>query len=209
MEKQVSYQHSNTYETLNKLTEETKYVWLVFHGLGYLSRYFIRHFKTLDPKENYIISPQAPSKYYADKSYTKVGASWLTKENTIAETENVLNYVDAVITNENISLKLEFIVLGFSQGVSIAARWLAKRQPVCDRFIMISGKFPSELTANQIQHLQTTKVMLTIGKNDPLISSELAKQQIERLKQLFPNIKEVHHDGGHKINSLLFKEYLQ
>jgi len=43
-EKEISYQSTNTYSTLNTLTSETKNVWIVFHGIGYLSRYFIQLF---------------------------------------------------------------------------------------------------------------------------------------------------------------------
>ncbi len=91
MTKNVEYTSTNTYSTLNNLTSETKTVWLVCHGIGYLSRYFIRLFDSLDPQKNYIIAPQAPSKYYKDDNYRKVGASWLTKENTLIDTQNVLN----------------------------------------------------------------------------------------------------------------------
>ena len=63
-EKTVSYTTQNTYLTQNKLGPKTKNVWLVFHGIGYLSRYFVKYFNGLDPEENYIIVPQAPSKYY-------------------------------------------------------------------------------------------------------------------------------------------------
>ena len=63
-EKEITYTTRNSYSTLNTLTEHTKTVWLVFHGMGYLSRYFLRYFKTLNTRENYIIAPQAPSKYY-------------------------------------------------------------------------------------------------------------------------------------------------
>ena len=91
IEKQVSYNSSNTYETLNSLTESTENVWIVFHGIGFLSKYFLRFFKKLDTKKNYIIAPQAPSKYYLNNEFKYVGASWLTKENTKIETGNVLN----------------------------------------------------------------------------------------------------------------------
>ena len=99
-EKQVSYQITNTYSTLNKHTSKTKNVWLVFHGIGYLSRYFLKYFKDLNPEENYIIAPQAQSKYYLNNKYTHVGASWLTKENTEEEFENVLNYLKEVFKAE-------------------------------------------------------------------------------------------------------------
>src|SRR6056300_1744631 len=125
MQKEVTYQAENTYDTLNNLTPETKNVWVVLHGIGYLSRYFIRLFQELNAHENYFIAPQAPSKYYKDTNYKKVGSSWLTKENTALETKNVLRYLDAVIAKENIPNTVNFIILGYSQGVSIAARWVA------------------------------------------------------------------------------------
>ena len=88
-EKRLSYTISNTYSTLNEHTENTKTVWLVFHGIGYLSRYFLKYFKHLNPEENYIIAPQAQSKYYLNGEYRHIGASWLTKENTEEEIKNM------------------------------------------------------------------------------------------------------------------------
>ena len=64
IEKQVSYNTTNTYSTLNTLTDKTKNVWFVCHGIGYLSRYFLKYFDELNSDENYIIAPQAHSKYY-------------------------------------------------------------------------------------------------------------------------------------------------
>ena len=99
-EKQVTYQTTNSYTTLNTLTDKTKNVWIVFHGIGYLSKYFLKYFDELPSEENYIIAPQAPSKYYLNDQYRHVGASWLTKENTANETQNVLNYLDTVFSSE-------------------------------------------------------------------------------------------------------------
>ena len=131
-ERLVSYQTTNSYSTLNSLHKETDNVWIVFHGIGYLSRYFIRLFQHLDPKTNYVIAPQAPSKYYKGESYKKVGSSWLTKENTAIDKENVLNYIDAVIEKENLPSNKNLIVLGYSQGVSIASRWVTSRKIKCN-----------------------------------------------------------------------------
>ena len=69
-QKKATYVTTNTYHTLNNFTEETKNVWMVFHGMGYLSKYFINYFSELDADENYIIAPQAPSKYYQGKDLT-------------------------------------------------------------------------------------------------------------------------------------------
>ena len=43
-EKEISFVAKNSYATLNSLTEQTQNVWLVFHGMGYLSRYFLKYF---------------------------------------------------------------------------------------------------------------------------------------------------------------------
>ena len=74
-ERLVSYETTNSYSTLNTLNDETENIWIVFHGIGYLSRYFIRLFQQLDCHKNYIIAPQAPSKYYKGEDYRKVGSS--------------------------------------------------------------------------------------------------------------------------------------
>ena len=82
-EKEIIYKISNSYSTLNALTSKTRNVIFACHGMGYLSRYFLKYFKGLDSDLNYIIVPQAQSKYYIAPKMKHVGASWLTKENTI------------------------------------------------------------------------------------------------------------------------------
>lgn len=208
MKKKVSYTASNTYETLNELTENTKYVWLVFHGIGYLSPYFIRHFRNLNARENYIICPQAPYKYYKSNDYKQVGASWLTKENTKIDLQNVLNYVDSVFNNEGLDLsKKKIIVLGYSQGVSIAARWLAIRKRFADILVTISGVFPKELIANDFSHLPSLKVFHSVGLNDEIFDPKNVKLQEERLKGYFPKITILNHKGGHIVPTELFEKY--
>ncbi|PXX29864.1 alpha/beta hydrolase [Arenibacter sp. ARW7G5Y1] len=141
-EKQISYTTANTYSTMNTLNEKTRNVWIVFHGIGFLSRYFIKYFSELPKEENYIIAPQAPSKYYLNTDFKHVGASWLTKENTALETTNVLNYMDKLFATEKIPAHCRLLVLGFSQGVSIATRWTAKRKIELDQLILYAGRIP-------------------------------------------------------------------
>lgn len=200
-EKQVSYQTTNSYSTLNNLTPKTKNVWIVFHGIGYLSRYFIKLFENLDTTENYIIAPQAPAKYYQGNDYKRVGSSWLTRENTKVETTNVLNYIDSVIATENIPQHVNLIVLGYSQGVSIASRWVAHRKIHCSTFALIAGGFPVELSSEKFDYLdKTTDVIYILGKKDPYISEERLEIEKERIIKIFPQIRFVLHEGGHELN---------
>ncbi len=183
IEKQVLYSSTNTYNTLNEITEKTKNVWIVFHGLGYLSKYFINYFSELNAEENYIIAPQAPSKYYQDKAFKHVGASWLTRENTVLETENILNYVDAVFEKE-ISIKpLNLIVMGYSQGVSIATRWVASRKIQCDKLILHSGGIPIELKPTDFEFLNlSTEVIYIYGNKDPYITEARKTEEAAKWK---------------------------
>ncbi len=209
MQKEVLYQATNTYDTLNELTEDTKNIWLVLHGIGYLSRYFIRLFQRLDADENYIIAPQAPAKYYKDASYKRVGASWLTKETTAAETQNVLRYIDAVMEVETTPKNARLIVLGYSQGVSIAARWTASRKIMCDALVMISGGFPKELTKEDFDFLPSqTRITHIVGANDPYFDPKNVAAEKVRVQQILPQIIFKTHDGGHELDINTLRDVL-
>jgi predicted esterase len=208
IEKEASYTAINTYSTLNNLTEKTKNLWIVFHGMGYLSKYFIKYFSELNPEENYIIAPQAPSKYYQDKKFKHVGASWLTRENTVVETENILKYVDVVFQNEVLKKPHNLIVMGYSQGVSIAARWVASRKINCEKLILHSGGIPKELKPTDFDFMKPeTKVIYLYGNKDEYITE--ARKTEENLKgnQLFKERLEIKiFDGIHEVNREMLLE---
>lgn len=199
-EKEISYTTTNSYSTLNTLTGQTKNIWFVCHGMGYLSRYFLKYFEGLNPTENYIIAPQAQSKYYLPPKYRHVGASWLTKENTVKETENVMRYFDAVFEAKALPKDKPLIVFGFSQGVSVAMRYLAKRQLQCEQLIIHSGGIPKELTAEDFKFLKA-KVHLVYGKNDEYMDEARMQEEIHRANALFGNnVTIVPFEGKHEVN---------
>ncbi|WP_412985515.1 alpha/beta hydrolase [Pontimicrobium sp. IMCC45349] len=200
-EKEISYQTTNSYSTLNKLTEATKNVWLVCHGMSYLSRYFLKYFKHLNPEENYIIAPQAPSKSYIKGGFKHVGANWLTKENTLKDTENILRYIDAVLEAEQIPTHLNLIVAGYSQGVSIASRYVARRQLNCNQLVLMSGGIPKEFVTSDFGFL-TAKVKLVYGTSDEYLNDERMVYEKTRAEELFTNRLEViSFEGNHIVNT--------
>ncbi len=210
IKKTVEYNTTSSYETLNNLTKQTKNVWMVFHGIGFLSKYFLRFFKELNPKENYIIAPQAPSKYYLNNEYKYVGASWLTKEDTQTELTNVLNYVDAVFTSENIGSNKNLIVLGFSQGVSIATRWIANKKLIFDTLILYAGSIPNELKKEDFNHINfdSSFVELIYGDSDEYLSEKRLEHEKTKSDSLFQGkAKNKIFKGGHEIKPELLKAY--
>lgn len=208
-QKDVVYTTKNTYSTLNQFTDKTKNVWVVFHGLGYLSKYFIKYFSELDAEENYIIAPQAPSKYYQDQSFKHVGASWLTRQDTEMETQNILNYVHAVFEKEITRKTPNLFVMGYSQGVSIATRWVAKQKIQCKKLILHSGGIPKELKPEDFDFLRPeTEVVYIYGNEDQYITEARKTEEHLRGTQLFKKRLKIEvFDGIHEVNRALLLKH--
>ncbi len=205
-EKEVSYSSTNSYSTLHERSDKTKNVWVVFHGIGYLSRYFLKYFRHLNHEENYLIAPQAPSKYYLNGKYEHVGASWATRENTEAGMQNVMSYLDEIYKKEDLENAKNLVLLGYSQGVSVATRWVARRKLDPAQLILHSGRVPQEIEPEDLQHLQNCRMSFIYGTEDPFIDKEFLQTEKKRLKMLFPEgLQFVPFDGGHEVN----KEIIQ
>lgn len=247
VEKTIHYTTTNSYSTLNSLSDTTENIWVVLHGIGYLSRYFLRHFEGLPADKNYIIAPQAPSKYYLGKAYTHVGASWLTQEDTQQEIKNVMTYLDAIMVSENIPVNSEIllatnenppstsenvsgadenidvivkkpaaghklIVFGFSQGVSIATRWIAQRKIECHQLVLYAGGIPNELRPPDFEFLRKngTQVKILVGDQDEYLNEERRKSESEKIERLFGGqAKTTLFEGGHEMNRELIKGLVQ
>ncbi|GAA4237256.1 esterase [Postechiella marina] len=208
-EKEISYTTTNSYSTLNTLKSSTKNVWFVCHGLGYLSRYFLKYFKHLNTDENYIIAPQAPSKYYVKQDFKYVGASWLTKENTTTESKNILNYFDSILQKENIPSNVNIIVFGYSQGVSVATRYVAFKQLQCHKLILHSGSIPKELNENDF-NFYNGQTHVVCGDKDEYITPNRLQTELKRAHTLFKNNLKVElFDGKHEVNINIIKALAQ
>lgn len=211
-EKEVTYTTTNSYATLNTLTKDTKNVWLVCHGIGYLSKYFLRYFKELNTKENYIIAPQAPSKYYLNNKFTHIGASWLTRENTATETENIITYLNTVYQTENIPNNCNFIVLGYSQGVSVVTRWLAQEKIKCNHFVLYAGTVPKELSKKDFAHLSDNKTKTTyiVGDEDAYFDNDRKQLEKIRIKNIIdPNTNFITFKGAHEVKKEIINSLVE
>jgi predicted esterase len=209
-EKEISYQTTNSYSTLNQLTKSTKNIWFVCHGMGYLSRYFLKYFNDLNPEENYIIAPQAQSKYYIPPNFKHVGASWLTKENTLKETDNMMHYFDAVLGAEQLPNDKNLIVFGYSQGVSVALRYVTRRKLMCSQMVLHSGGIPKELIADDFNFLKDQcKVSLIYGTDDEYLNAERMQSETKKVHELFDaNVSIIPFDGKHVVNVELVNNLL-
>lgn len=203
MEKEVSFKTIKTYSTLNTIDSKNQNIWFACHGIGQLSHYFLNNFLNIPKEKNYIIAPQAPSKFYNSTQTRRVGACWLTNENTQLEQQNIFRYFDEILKHEK--PVTPNIFMGFSQGVSVMLRYLAYKKLNVNDIVIMSGKIPEELNESDFNFLsKKTRVWLSYGLHDPLLNNEHIDIEINKSRQLFGkrvNIKAF--DGKHEIHQEL------
>lgn len=203
MEKEVSFKTIKTYSTLNTIDNKNQNIWFACHGIGQLSHYFLNNFLNIPKEKNYIIAPQAPSKFYNSTQTRRVGACWLTKENTQLEQQNIFRYFDEILKHEK--PVTPNIFMGFSQGVSVMLRYLAYKKLNVNDIVIMSGKIPEELNESDFNFLsKKTRVWLSYGLHDPLLNNKHIDIEINKSRQLFGkrvNIKAF--DGKHEIHQEL------
>ena len=203
MEKEVSFKTTKTYSTLNTINTKNQNIWFACHGIGQLSHYFLNNFSNISKENNYIIAPQAPSKFYQSTQKRRVGACWLTKENTQLEQENIFRYFDEILNQEK--PVTPNIFMGFSQGVSVMLRYLAYKKLNVKDIVIMSGKIPEELNEADFNFLSMkTNVWLSYGLNDPLLNNEIITIEINKSRQLFgKRVNTMAFDGKHEIHQEL------
>lgn len=197
-----------SYSSLYERSGNTRTVWVVFHGIGYLSRFFLRHFSHLDPDRNYVLAPQAPSLYYLSDSYTHVGACWLTREETQRNMENLLGFLDGLWEAEKLGQAPRLVLFGYSQGVSVLCRWVARSRIRCDRMVLYAGRVPDELGPDHFSHLERgTRIELLYGARDPYLEKWQGDKLEHRAREVFgERLQWRPYEGGHELRQELIAD---
>jgi predicted esterase len=200
MQHHIDISIKTSYYTLNKLTEKTEKVWLVFHGYGQLAEFFIKKFEGLDPEKNFIIAPQGLSKYYLDGVYGRVGASWMTKEDRLTEIENQYSYIDSVLSQFDISDK-QLIYFGFSQGTATMGRYAAHAKIPFEQMIIWAGTFPPDTDPKDWKYLTGQEgIHYYTSREDIYFKEEMIPKQNEVVKTALGREPELHwYEGGHRV----------
>jgi predicted esterase len=194
----VSTTKTARYFTLGELTPNTKEIWIVLHGYAQLAADFIKPFETIASESRFIIAPEGLNKFYAKGFGGKPAATWMTSEMREEEIRDYINYLNVLCEYWGIqNHKAKIILLGFSQGVATASRWLHQTTLPISRFIVYSGEIAAELQRPVSQALLSTPLIYITGNNDKLISAEkleMVKTQMAQLKATL-----IEFDGGHEV----------
>lgn len=181
---------------------------LVLHGYGQLARYFLRHFEGLG-NGRLIVAPEGLSRYYTDAGHTRVGATWMTREDRGNEITDHVNYLDRLCA-ELIRIagrSLPVHVLGFSQGVATAARWTTLGHTTPASLVLWGGQLPPDLPSGVLgERWASTPVTLVHGAQDELVPKAVMATAHQRLLSEGVACKLVEHPGGHALDRTLLHQ---
>jgi predicted esterase len=199
------------YVTLGDPTGTPREVWFVCHGYGQLAERFLRHFTSLDDGHRLIVAPEALSRFYVDAPargshvHAPVGASWMTREDRLSEIDDYIRYLDALYAHVMRALRGAsplVVVLGFSQGVATACRWLARGRSRADRLVLWGGLVPHDLDLDgDGAALRRLELLLVSGDGDEFVDAAARTAQAERLARHALSFREIRYAGGHRIDA--------
>jgi predicted esterase len=185
------------YFTLGELNEKTLEVWFVLHGYAQLASDFIEDFEVLDNGTRFIVAPEGLNKFYTRGFGGKPAATWMTSEDRETEIVDYINYLNILYQSLNIPLHVKVTILGFSQGVATASRFIHHTQQKIDAFIIYAGEIAAELLNPISTPISKLPITYVTGKTDSFITPEKQKSIYNLMNQL--NAKIIEFSGGHEI----------
>ena len=203
MKKQISIPKTHKYSQLGEFSEKTNTVWIVLHGYGMLSEFFIKKFECILNEKTVVIAPEGSNRFYLNNNYSRVGASWMTKVDKEKDIEDNISFIETLYTkivddigHNNFKLK----TLGFSQGGATLVRWIMSNSIKVDSLILWGSDIPQDsLTAQNKSRWSSINIKIVIGKKDEYISDENKKKVIDAVNSYGLSYKLIEYDGPHKI----------
>lgn len=200
-ERRITVSRSARYFTIGRPERD---LWFVLHGYGQLAARFLRHFEPLDDGTRLIVAPEGLSRFYlGEDSARRVGATWMTKEDRVAEIEDYVRYLDAVYEECVRSLdraQIKVTLLGFSQGSATACRWFTMGKSRIDRLVVWGGEVPPD-----VELPPSVRLSLVYGSRDEYFTPKIVTATEARLRAHDVPYTLVPFDGGHEIDAGILK----
>lgn len=185
-------------------------IWIVCHGFGQLARSFIEPFRVIARPSRLVIAPEALNRYYLNReggragANARVGGTWMTREDRLAEIDDYVRYLDALLreVGGDIPRSVRVTALGFSQGAAVVARWLVHGEARLDRVILWCGLLPPEIhpEGKARSRLAHAGLHLVCGREDTMIDAGQLRAQVELLSRAEVPHRVIEFDGGHELD---------
>lgn len=198
------------YFTLGNTTNPKK-VWIVLHGYAFLASTFIKDFEGFANDDTLIIAPEALSRFYAKGLGGDAAASWMTREDRLADIADNITYLDTLYSEviEPLGTNVEINALGFSQGAATLARWAVFGYATFNKIVFWAGDIPNDLDKDRFTELSKQSAIAVVwGTEDTLIPPGYS----DKLKQMLDEwgVRYTSHsfNGKHEMNVPLLAELI-
>lgn len=177
-------------------------MWFLLHGYGQLAPELLGQARALARNRRLLVVPEALSRFYHE-DHEKVGASWMTREDRLAEIDDYISYLDLLhhrIFQDLSPSQVRLRVLGYSQGVATAARWAARGKAEIDQLVIWGSPLPHDLDDAGIARLGRIRVTLVGGSRDPFLTEEGWAEQSSLLRRHGVAFEAKRFEGGHRLD---------
>jgi predicted esterase len=209
-ESHLTVSRTARYFTLGEKSPAVTDVWIACHGYGQLAADFAKEFECIDEPGRLIVVPEGLSRFYLPEGTgfhgpeSKIGATWMTREDRDNEIVDYVNYLDSLLTETLGGFdreKVRVTALGFSQGGATVSRWLAMGKSKVNRLILWGSTLANDLDLQEASAL-FHKIPLTIvyGKRDQFADEKLIAGYEEKLKKYDIPFDFITFDGGHRMD---------
>jgi predicted esterase len=210
IEHRIEVRRRARYFTLGGPGPAIRELWIVCHGYGQLAHRFLRNFAVLDDGSRIVAAPEALNRFYLPDAsgsmfhqHAKVGATWMTREDRLAEIDDYVEYLDAVNRDivHQLGRAVPLHVVGFSQATATVMRWIAHGEARAEHLVLWAGTVPDEIDVAAVQAAGKWKrLSVVVGLRDEFATAEVVAAQEERLRTGGIRHELIRFDGGHAMH---------
>ncbi len=184
-------------------------LWLLLHGHAMLAERFLELMAPLAGPGTLLVAPEALSRFYLGTRLNgqhdpQIGATWMTREDRDAEVADAIDYLDGLmrVVRPPRYPPVPVGVLGFSQGVAVACRWVARGTTRPAALVLWGAPPPGDVEpATLAEGLAGAPVRLVAGSTDPILPEAISNAARERLTGAGIAVTLEQFAGGHVLHS--------
>lgn len=177
--------------------DSIKATWMLLHGYGQLARDLRVCFAPCLNPGIRCIYPEGLSNFYSSLRKSRVGASWMTRENRQVAINNALQYLKTVVDN---SVKPD-LILGFSQGAEMASRLSLLLES--KTLVLWGGRLaPEVFEPEMLEKMRTKKVIKVQASDDVIYTMEQHEKDCEQYDSYGITYEVMPFQGAHEVPEL-------
>ena len=181
--------------------EDPPAILLLLHGWGQNCKGFLRTFAPLRQHNLLVIAAQAPHQFYVDPATKKVGFNWLTVYDRKQAIEDINRYLQRLLESIYSSHRCDsnrIMLLGFSQGVSVAWRFAVSGLLHPVGLVSCCADVPADV-GEKLGQTQPFPVFLAYGRDDGMVGQPVQTAGKKTLSEHGFPYEEHIFEGGHEI----------